>query len=200
MTHACPALRLLGLNIAVVPFVELFVDVIVPELGFGVRPALGNIFVVKLALDLAVEDLQVLVLHNREVLGEGILRREMQLFRHGDLSGRAVGEPVKRRPGHLQNMPPGGVGVVHHPRRRRSCANATNWSLVRSPSLSNTLRKWVLTVASEIKRLPAISEFPRPFDASRKTSPFPGGEHLQNGEIRAGAGERPGGMLEEIMD
>ena len=50
------------------------------ELGFRVRFAVNNHFVVKLALDLAVEYLQFLVRYAFQVLRERVCRGKVQLF------------------------------------------------------------------------------------------------------------------------
>jgi hypothetical protein len=65
-----------------VPVSELFIELIVPELGLRVRLSLSNDLEVELALNLAVQNLQLPISDLSQVLGKIILRGEMQFLRH----------------------------------------------------------------------------------------------------------------------
>jgi hypothetical protein len=61
---------------------ELFVELIVPELGLRVRFSLRNDLEVELALDLAVQDLQLSIFDLGKILREIFRRGEMQFLGH----------------------------------------------------------------------------------------------------------------------
>jgi hypothetical protein len=72
--------------LAVVAFLELLVKIVVPEFGLGVGFPFYHVLIVQLALDLAVQNLKVLVRHHREICREVVVRRQVKFVRHGSLS------------------------------------------------------------------------------------------------------------------
>jgi hypothetical protein len=61
---------------------ELFIEFKVPELGFRVRLSLSNDLEVELALNLAVQDLQLPISDLGKIQGKIFLRGEMQFLGH----------------------------------------------------------------------------------------------------------------------
>jgi hypothetical protein len=65
-----------------VPFFEFLVEVMVPELGLGIRFAFSHVLIVQLTLYLTVQDLQLAVRDGREIFREVVFRCQVELLRH----------------------------------------------------------------------------------------------------------------------
>jgi hypothetical protein len=68
--------------LTVVAGLELLIQLIVPEFRLRVWLALSNDLKVQLALDLAIEDLQLLVFDGGQIFRKALIRGEMQFVAH----------------------------------------------------------------------------------------------------------------------